>query len=65
MYGVPFNLEVAGENLPSLDMNGNWIMYDSWDNWSYMASVKEIHSISKWQNFLIKLGFKKKIKLLK
>ena len=61
----PFNLEVAGENLASLQMDGNQIMFEGWDKWSYMNSEEIIHTPSKFQNFLIQLGFKKKIKLLK
>jgi len=65
MHGVFFNLEVAGENLASVYMNGNCIFAESWDNWSYPISAETIHTPSRIQNFLIRLGFKRKIKVLK
>jgi hypothetical protein len=56
----PFQLEVAGSNVPSTRTEFTVMMVTSMGDWTVPESVREMSGPSGFGNFLLQSGFKKR-----
>lgn len=57
-------LEIAGENLPSTLSNFTCILASNWNDMNYPEKITLVKTPNKLRNFLLRLGFRKDVKLL-